>query len=216
MSSEVKRPQWPSLVFAASLIASPLASADAVCDWNVRAGDIVVSAKMGPPPANRAMAIASTAVYEAVNSITRRYPDNTLKLQAAPGASVDAAIAAANRAALAKLLPSQQAAIEGVYQAALAKIADGPAKMAGIAVGELAASAILAMRAEDGAAAPETYRPQTAAGVYVPTVIPAVSHWPQRKPWLMTSSSQFRPGPPPALKSALWARDFNEVKALGG
>ena len=88
--------------------------------------------------------------------------------------------------------------------------------MSGIAVGEQAASAILAMRAEDGAAAQETYRPKTAAGVYVPTVIPAVPHWPQRKPWLMTSSSQFRPGPPPPLTSALWARDFNEVKALGG
>ena len=193
-----------------------MASADAVCDWNTKAGDIVVSARMGPPPANRAMAIANTAVYEAVNTITMRYPAGTLKLQAAPGASVDAAIAAANRTALAKLLPSQQAAIDGAYQAALAKIADGPAKMSGIAVGEQAASAVLAMRAEDGAAAPETYRPKTTAGVYVPTVIPAVTHWPQRKPWLMTSSSQFRPGPPPALTSALWARDFNEVKALGG
>lgn len=31
----------------------------------------------------------------------------------------------------------------------------------------------------------------------------------------MTNSSQFRPGPPPDLKSELWARDYNEVKALG-
>ena len=216
MNSETKHPQWASLIFAASLIASPVASADAVCDWNTKAGDIVVSARMGPPPANRAMAIANTAVYEAVNAITKRYPSGALKLEVAPGASVDAAVAAANRTALAKLLPSQQAAIDGAYQAALTKIADGAAKTSGIAVGEQAASAILAMRAEDGAAAGETYRPQTAAGVYVPTVIPAVTQWPQRKPWLMTSASQFRPGPPPALTSPLWARDFNEVKALGG
>jgi hypothetical protein len=32
----------------------------------------------------------------------------------------------------------------------------------------------------------------------------------------MTSASQFRPGPPPKLTSELWARDYNEVKALGG
>jgi hypothetical protein len=216
LACESKHPQWASLILAASLIASPPASADAVCDWNTKAGDIIVSARMGPPPANRAMAIANTAVYEAVNAITKRYLAGALNLEAAPGASVDAAIAAANRTALAKLLPAQQAAIDSVYQAALAKIADGPAKMSGIAVGEQAASAILAMRAQDGAAAPETYRPQTPAGVYVPTVIPAVPHWPQRKPWLMTSSSQFRPAPPPALTSALWARDFNEVKGLGG
>jgi hypothetical protein len=216
MISEMKHPQWASLIFAASLIASPMASADAVCDWNTKVGDIVVSARMGPPPANRAMAIASTAVYEAVNTITKRYPAGILKLQAAPGASVDAAIAAAHRTAFAKLLPSQQSAIDVAYQSALSKIADGPAKTSGIAVGEQAAVAVLAMRAEDGAAARETYRPQTAPGVYVPTVIPAVTHWPQRKPWLMTSSSQFRPGPPPALTSALWARDFDEVKMLGG
>jgi len=216
MNSETKHPQWAALIFAASLIASPTASADAVCDWNTKAGDIVVSARMGPPPANRAMAIAHTAVYEAVNAITKRYPGGALKLEAAPGASVDAAIAAANRTALAKLLPSQQAAIDSAYQAALAKIADGAAKTSGIAVGEQAAAAILASRADDGAAAGETYRPQTAAGVYVPTVLPAVTHWPQRKPWLMTSASQFRPGPPPALTSALWSRDYNEVKALGG
>ncbi|MGZ8992575.1 MAG: vanadium-dependent haloperoxidase [Burkholderiaceae bacterium] len=216
MNSVTKRPQWASFIFAALLIASPVARADAVCDWNTKVGEIVVSAKMGPPPANRALAIANTAVYEAVNAITKRYPAGALKLEVAPGASVDAAIAAANRTAVSKLLPSQQSVVDTAYQAALSKIADGPAKTSGIAVGEKAAAAILAMRADDGAAGAETYRPQTAAGVYVPTVIPAATHWPQRRPWLMTSSSQFRPGPPPALTSPLWARDYNEIKALGG
>ena len=74
------------LVFAASLIASPVAQADAVCDWNIKVGEIVVSAKMGPPPANRAMAIANTAVYEVVNAITKRYPAGVLKMDVAPGA----------------------------------------------------------------------------------------------------------------------------------
>ena len=216
MNSKMKHPQWASLIFAALFIASPTANADAVCDWNTKAGEIVVSARMGPPPANRAMAIANTAVYEAVNTITKRYPAGALKLEAAPGASVDAAIAAANRTVLSKLLPSQQSAIDSAYQAALAKIADGSGKTSGIAVGEQAAAAVLAMRAEDGAAAGETYRPHTAAGVYVPTPIPAATHWPRRKPWLMTSPAQFRPGPPPALTSELWARDYNEIKALGG
>jgi hypothetical protein len=52
-------------------------------------------------------------------------------------------------------------------------------------------------------------------GVYVPTVIPAVPQWPQRKPWLLTSPAQFRPGPPPPLTSEVWARDYNEIKVLG-
>ena len=51
--------------------------------------------------------------------------------------------------------------------------------------------------------APDAYRPHTTAGVYVPTATPAVPQWPQRKPWLMTSAAQFRPGPPPALTSEI-------------
>jgi hypothetical protein len=31
----------------------------------------------------------------------------------------------------------------------------------------------------------------------------------------MASPDQFRPGPPPALSSKLWARDYNEVKSVG-
>ena len=50
----------------------------------------------------------------------------------------------------------------------------------------------------------------------MPTVIPVAPQWPQRNPWLMTSPAQFRPGPPPELTSELWARDYNEIKALGG
>jgi PAP2 superfamily len=204
------------LVVVASLLAGPMARADVVTDWNVKAGEIVVEARLGPAPANRVLAIVHTAIYAAVNAITTRDPASGPPLEVVPGASVEAAVAAANHATLMQLVPAQQAAIETAYQAALASIADGPAKTAGIAVGEQAAAAILAVRAEDGAATGETYRPYTTAGVYVPTVIPLVTQWPQRQPWLMTSPSQFRPGPPPPLTSAVWARDYNEIKALGG
>jgi hypothetical protein len=216
MNSAKKHQQLALLLAAGSLLASPTASADVVSDWNIKAGDIVVEAKLGAPPANRVLAIVQTAVYEATNAITRRYPASDLKLEAAPGASVDAAIAAANRVTLAKLLPSQLAAVDSAYQAALATIAGGPAKTEGIAMGEKAAAAILALRSEDGAATVETYRPHTTPGMYVPTVIPAVPQWPQRTPWLMTSPAQFRPGSPPKLTSDLWARDYAEIKALGG
>jgi hypothetical protein len=208
--------QMALLVVAASLLAGPLARADVITDWNVKAGEIVVEARLGPPPANRVLAIVQTAVYEAVNAITKRYPPDRVRLDAAPGASVEAAVAEANRATLSQLVPSQQAAIDSAYQAALSVMPADQAKTAGLAVGEKAAAAILALRIDDGAATGEMYRPYTTAGVYVPTVIPAVPQWPLRKPWLMTSPAQFRPGPPPLLTSAVWARDYNEIKALGG
>jgi hypothetical protein len=210
-----KHRQIALLVVTASLFAASTARADAVTDWNVKAGEIVVEARLGPPAANRVLAIVHTAVYEAANAVTRRYPAGGASPAAAPGASVEAAIAAANRATLAQLVPSQQAAIDTAYQAALAQIADGPAKAAGIAAGEKAAAAILALRLDDGAAAGDTYRPHAAAGVYVPTVVPVAPQWPLRKPWLLTSPAQLRPGPPPSLTSAVWARDYNEIKELG-
>jgi hypothetical protein len=212
--NNTKKHLWMTLgVVAASLLAGSIAKADVVTDWNITAGDIEVAAKLPPPPTYRAMAMVQSAVYEAINTITKRYPPDRVKLDAAPGASVNAAVAAANRATLMKLTPSQQAAIDSAYQIKLSAIPDGPAKAAGIKVGELAAAAILALRAEDGTAAPESYRPHTTPGVYVPTVIPF--QWPQRKPWVMTSADQFRPGPPPRLTSKRWARDYNEIKALG-
>jgi hypothetical protein len=208
--------RWMVLpVVMALLLAGPMASADVVTDWNVTAADITFAAGLGPPPANRTLALVQTAVYEAVNAITKRYPPDRVTLNAAPDASVPAAVAAANRAMLSRLVPSQQAAIDKASGSALGAIADGPAKTAGITVGEQAAAAVLAWRADDVAGAPERYRPATTAGVYVPTVIPAVPQWPQRKPWVMTACDQFRPGPPPALTSAVWVRDYNEIKAVG-
>jgi PAP2 superfamily len=198
-----------------SVLASQPTRADVITEWNGRASDIAVAAKVPPPLATRLMAILQTAVYEAVNAITERYASNRVHLDAAPGASVEAAVAAANRATLSNLVPSQQAAIDGAYKTAVAGIADGPAKVHGIAVGQEAAAAILALRADDGADKPESYRPHTTPGAYVPTVLPVAPNWPQRKPWLIASPDQFRPGPPPALSSELWARDYNEVKAVG-
>ncbi len=203
-----------ALVLAALCVASPLANSDAVSEWNKLACTWVADAKLGTPPAVRVLAIAHTAVYEAVNGITRKYPAQP-RIQAATDASVDAAVAAANRATLASLLPAQSQAIEGAYNTALAAIPDGPAEASGVAAGNAAAAAVLAERATDGATAQENYRPATAAGVYVPTTVPAVPQWPARKPWLMTSGSEFRPGPPSALTSETWTRDFAEVKAIG-
>jgi hypothetical protein len=193
-----------------------VAMADSITDWNIRAGELMTAAELTTPVASRAMAIVHTAAFEAANAITHRYPAPLLKLTAAKDASIDAAITAAFRGTLSQLVPTQAQAIEDSYQKFLARIADGPAKDAGVATGVAAATQMLALRADDGAAAQESYRPFTTAGVYVPTTVPAVTQWPGRHPcWNMSSASQFRPGPPPALDSALWARDYNEIKALG-
>ncbi|HEV8586056.1 MAG TPA: vanadium-dependent haloperoxidase [Methylomirabilota bacterium] len=204
-----------ALVIVLVLVAVPYAAADVVTDANGKAAEIA-SKLPGTPPAVRTMAIVQVSVFDAVNAVTGRYAPLKAKVTAPPGASVDAAVVSATRTVLAKLVPAQQAAIDADYQAALKPITDGKAKTDGIALGEQVATAVLAACAEDGAAAPNMYRPYTTPGVYVPTMWPAVPHWGKRKPWVMTSGDQFRPGPPPSLTSDTWKRDFEEIKAVGG
>jgi hypothetical protein len=201
-------------LLAAILLIASIANADAVTDWNVKACEIAGPASFDTPTANRMLAVMHTAIYEAVNAITKRYPSSNLKLDAPAGASADAAVAAAGRATLMNFAPAKAAEIESAYQNALSSIPDAKAKTDGIKVGEQAAAAVIAERSGDIVSI-ESYRPYTVPGVYVPTAVPLVSSWAQRKPWLMTSASQFRPGPPPKLTSELWARDYNEIKALG-
>jgi hypothetical protein len=192
---------------ALATLTSPLAQADAVTDWNQLANQFVVDARLGTPPAIRVMALAQTAVLDALQGIAPQ--------RGRPAASADAAVAAANRTVLVKLLPAQQTAIEAAYQQAISGIADGPARGLGIAAGERAAAQLLDARLNDGAATPESYRPHTTAGAYVPTVVPAATTWGQRRPWLMSHGAQLRPDAPPALASEAWARDYNEVRLLG-
>lgn len=215
MNKTIHRGRLVFLSVSVALLGGSVAQADVITEWNVRADNIVAAAKLPTPLTCRIMALVQSVAYEAVNGITGRYPEDRVRLGAPPTASIDAAVAGANHAMLSKLLPSQEAAIDSAYQAALSAIPNDPSRAQGIAVGEKAAEAILALRADDGAAAPENYRPVTTAGVYVPTVLPAVPQWPQRKSWLMTTPDQFRPGPPPRLDSDQWARDYNETKDLG-
>lgn len=195
------------LVGALAAAASLAARADVITDWNQRSAQFITESRMGTPPAVRVMAYVQTAAYEAARDAARTAPNN--------GPAMEAAVAAAHRVVLSQMLPAQRAAIDTAYQAALGALAQDAARAQHLAAGERAAQRVLAARADDMPRTPDTYRPHTTPGAYVPTALPAVTQWPQRKPWLLERADQFRPGPPPALDSARWVRDFNEIKALG-
>jgi hypothetical protein len=161
------------------------------------------------------MTILQVAVFEAVNAIERRYAPYRLNLPAERTASKEAAAAAAAHGVLVALHPERQAALDAALAASLAAIPEGEPKAKGVDLGNKAAAGILDLRAKDGATAPESYRPHTSPGIYVPTVVPVFSQFPGVAPWAMTSGSQFRPAAPPALDSEVWTRDVNEIRELG-
>ena len=192
------------------------ARADVLTDWNAKAEAIAVEKRLLPPPNARGMTILHIAMFEAVNAIDRRYTPYRLKLAAERTASKEAAAVSAAHAVLIALHPDQQAGLDAMLTASLAPIVEGDSKTKGIALGKKAAAEIIALRANDNSSMPESYRPITTAGVYVPTVVPVSSTIGSMAPWMMTSGSQFRPAPPPALSSATWAKDVNEIREFGG
>ena len=204
----------PSGAHAVIQVADP-ASADVVTDWNVTASALVAN-DVGNNPKLRTLAMVHVAMSDAINTVQNRYTRVVATLPAAPGASAEAAAATAARQILIQIYPGQKAKIEEAYAESLKAIPDGPAKSEGIQLGMSVAEAVQADRGNDGTNAPDTYRPHAAPGAYVPTTTPLWEQYARARPWVLKSADQFRPGPPPALSSAEWARDYNEVKALGG
>ena len=202
------------LIAAAMISAAPSAFADVITDWNEKAVAFVTP-RMPPAAGQRVVAIMQVAMFDAVNSIERRYRPYLIQVTADAVASKEAAAAAAAGTVLAGLHPQSGAELRGAMSVYLAAIPNSDAKAEGIRLGETVAGKILEARAKDGADAPDAYRYKTRPGVYVPTPITVSSTWPNVKPFALTSASQFRPEPPIALGSQQWATDYNEIKELG-
>ena len=197
-------------------VASGSAHADTVTDWNQTAIEIMKVAKVSANPWSRTLAMMHVAMSDAINSVQGRYTRYVATVPVVPGASADAAAAAAAQQILLQLFPNQKAIINEAYAASLKAIPEGMAKSQGVALGEQVAAAVQADRSADGTQVPDTYRPVTSPGVWVPTTRPSFAEYAQAKPWVLTSADQFRPGPPPQLSSMIYARDYNETKNLGG
>ena len=195
-------------------------SGDAIQDWAGTLTEAIWRNSTPPPQAARALAMFGVAVYDAVNSITHQGQSYRFDVPAAAGASPDAAAAAAAADVLTGLFPALSAQFKAHLAASLATLPDGPGKDAGAAVGHSVAASVLAWRANDGSAATVPYTPGTAPGQYEltpPAYKPVLDpQWPAVTPFAMTSGSQFRPGPPPALNSPEYAAALAEVEAIGG
>lgn len=207
-------------VITAFVLSPALVSADVVLDWNAIM-QTTVSAQ--PPfPQARFAAITQLAVFEAVNVITGDYKPYLGSITASAGVSAEAAAIAAAHTVLRNYFPGNAASLDAARASSLAMIADSPAKNDGIAAGEAAAMAMIAARANDASGTPEFYLPSSsnpgdwqrtpgcpaAGGVFL--------HWRNLTPFGIRSADQFRLDAPPLLTSARYARDYNEVKEVGG
>ena len=212
--------------FAAALIAAAFSltsltaraghdRADVIAEWNqLLQANIPANASLLTP---RYYAILHVAMFDAANAVEREYTPYHARLQAHPSASAEAAAAQAGHDVLVALIPSAQAQFDTALQARLATIHPWRGA-AGSFVGKRAAADILAWRANDGSSVPNpAWSLPPLPGLYQPTSAtgPQFVLFGEIEPFALLTSTQYLPDPPPALNSALYAADFEEVKSLG-
>jgi hypothetical protein len=223
-----------ALIVLSALVAATPAAADVVTDWNVVL-EAVSPRFGGPQQQSRIQAMAQIAAHDALNTIEPRYARYAYSSPTRPGASADAAVAAAVRHTLLTLLgplpasAQKQAAIDLIENAYLSTVGTAPfaaAVQEGIGVGEGAAAAILAHRLGDGSDMPHLpYTLLPGPGVYQPTpnpefpavIAPSFAGWAHVTPFVLQHSLQFDVEPTALfdLAGPEYAAQYNEVKGSG-
>jgi hypothetical protein len=207
------------LIVIVSLSAAP-AAADVITDWNAITNTVIGAGGRPGPSGILDLAAVHAAMHDAVQAFEHRFEPYAIDIDGATGSPVAAAARAA-RDVLVNRFPAQAATIETTYQTYLAAhglLSTDP----GTAAGAQAATAIIALRANDGSfpSNPEVFTGGTAPGQWRPTP-PAFA--PMAAPWLgsvvpfaLNDSAGLLPEPPPpGLGTGEYTRAYNEVKALG-
>lgn len=198
-------------------------SANPVIEWNKTLLTIVRTPGAQPPTihSTRNFAMLHVAMFDAVNDIAASFSPylvrNSTELRSA------SPVAAADQAAhdvLVALYPDFQSMLDAQLQEDLGQIGDGPEKTSGIAVGVVAASEVVTLRANDGSnITPPPFKAGSAPGDYQltpPNFAPAdFRQWPEVALFALARADEFLPAPPPQLTSNEYVDVFNEVKSIG-
>ena len=178
-----------------------------------------IAAGKSQPESGLYVGLTQAAVYDAVIAVDGGFHPYLIVPGVPPGSSDEAAAVAAAYGVLVGYFPAQKPALDAAYATSLAGIPDGTPKDRGVLVGQQVAAGLLAARIDDGRDANVPFVHTPGPGVWQPTppaFLPVLTPWlGAMKPLLLNSASQFRPGPPPAIDSHQYARDYNETRLYG-
>jgi hypothetical protein len=216
----------PALLLCLTLISAtpiaaaqpvPATNASVITTWNQIAVSTVTAT--GPSPtAFNYFAFVHLAMYNAVVGITGGYELYKWDVQGPKQASPEAAAAAAAHQVLKTYFPAHTAALNDSLNASLALVRNPVARAQGAAYGLAAANRIIALRVGDGRGATVTVPTGTGPGHWQPEPSTALfgSAWLGGvTPLAIQSATQFAPGAPPAINSATYLAEFNEVRDYG-
>ncbi|HLM24381.1 MAG TPA: vanadium-dependent haloperoxidase [Pyrinomonadaceae bacterium] len=167
----------------------------------------------------RSYAIMHAAMFDAVNSIDGSHTPYLTDVPGSQNASLEAAAAQGAHDVLAGLYPTRLAVFDAELAISLQGIEPDRAQQ-GIRVGQIVAERLLAARANDGwTVTPPSYSLPATPGNWQPTppsnAAAQFTHYPSVLPFAISSKDQFAPNSAPAMTSAQYANDLNEVKEIG-
>jgi PAP2 superfamily len=210
----------------ATLFGAAVAKADVVLDWNVIAVNTAVTNGQNPFAQARYAAIVQLAVFESVNAITGEYHPYLGTIVAPPGACPEAAAIQAAYHVLNTYFPMSASTLAAERAKSLASIPDGQAKTDGIATGDAAALAMIALRANDGSSpaqfkipgppVPGEWQATPSCPIMNGVAVGIAFQWQYITPFGIRRASDFLLDPPPALASRAYAKTYNEVMTVGG
>lgn len=209
-------------ILAAALAGTALAwahpaHADIVIDWADFANRINNKVEQRTPISVAANPQVALAMFEAANAVDHRYQSYLGIDPAPPGASEDAAVMSAAHAVLVACYPDSKKMIDENYAVAIEQVPNDAARAKGIAIGEAAAAKAMTHGVIDKSIVQQQFRPATSPGTWIGAQLPVFDPWFQAlQPFAIGTVDALRPPPPPALTSERYARDFDEVKRLGG
>jgi hypothetical protein len=192
------------------------ARADAVTDWNILAFNTMPPTLQGPPQA-RVLGYVQAAVFDAVNSVQRKYKFYAVDLNPVrpPGGCGDCGSRHPD-----PIFPAQKASLDGSLENSLKAISEGQSKSDGINVGRAVAEQIHAISTKDKAdAAVPPYTPGTDPSAWqftTPGMEPRGLTWGAITPFLLKSANQFAYPGPLKVGSVEYAKEVEEVRILGG
>ena len=208
----------PVVALAQPTVTSADTGPNAVLHWSAVAESAITA---GRPPASSTVlgGMVHGAIYDAVAAVDPGLQPFVTDVDAAPGASVDAAVAQAARDVLVARVPAQAGMVQTAFDAFVAGIPAGQAKAAGSAAGAAAAAGMLAARHGDRFDDVVPYvQPTPGPGVFEPVAAstPVDTKLGAVRPFTYGSTADVRPDAPYALTSKRYADDLHELVRLGG
>ncbi|MSR51764.1 MAG: phosphatase PAP2 family protein [Gemmataceae bacterium] len=194
-------------------------SAEIILHWNEAALLSIKAEKTPPPLAARQLAILHIAVFDAVNSIERKFQPFEIETTVPARTSGDATAAAAAHRVLSNYYPGRTKHFDGLLARTVGSLGDQEGVPAGLELGRSVGKEILAWRADDGSTRDVAHRTSSKAGDWNPTppkfMKPLAPHWPQLTCFALRRGFQFRSEGPPSLTDKAYTIAFDEVKKLG-